>query len=87
MTVEFTPGRRLRRSPSHLSADYRYTTRSPLVIPAVWVTWSAKRRNRWPSANTRKPLRCLAWYHRVWNCERKSLRTGDAIAAVSSAAS
>ena len=48
--------------------------------PAVVATWSAKWRSRWPSANTRKPLRWRARYSRVWNCERKALRTGDAIA-------
>ena len=43
-------------------------------------TRSAKWRSRCPSANTRKPLRWRARYSRVWNWERKALRTGDAIA-------
>src|SRR4029450_3403160 len=55
-------------------------TRSPLADPAVAATWSAKWRNRWPSANTRKLLRWRARYKRVWNLERKALRTGDAMA-------
>src|SRR6266566_3180822 len=33
-----------------------------------------------PSANTRKPLRWRARYNRVWNWERKALRTGEAMA-------
>src|SRR6266446_4014530 len=55
-------------------------TRLPLAAPAVVVTWLTKWRNRWPSANTRKLLRCRARYSRVWNWERKAWRTGDAIA-------
>jgi hypothetical protein len=35
---------------------------------------------RWPSANTRKPLRWRARCNRVWNWERKAWRTGDAMA-------
>src|SRR5215831_12787680 len=55
-------------------------TRSPLAGPAVAVTWSTKRRSRCPSANTRKLLRCLARYHKVWNCVRNALRTEDGMA-------
>src|SRR5215510_14733224 len=55
-------------------------TRSPFAAPAVVAMCSAKRRNRWPSANTRKPLRWRARCKRVWNCERNVLRTEDGIA-------
>jgi hypothetical protein len=51
-----------------------------LAVPAVVATWSAKWRNRWPSANTRKPFRCRARCNTVWNRARKALRSGDAIA-------
>ena len=46
----------------------------------MWATWSAKWRNLWPSANTRMRLRCRTLDSKAWNCERKALRTGDAIA-------
>src|SRR2546425_9441757 len=55
-------------------------TRSPLAAPALCVTRSAKWRSRCPSANTRKPLRWRARDNRVWNWERKALRTGEAMA-------
>ena len=53
-------------------------TGSPLVAPVVMATRSAKRRNLWPSTNTRKPLRCHARDSRVWNCARNVLRRGAA---------
>src|SRR5215831_11254828 len=40
--------------PAFLSCTQR-RTRSPLAGPTVAVTWSTTWRNRWPSANTRKP--------------------------------
>ena len=49
--------------------------RAPHTSPAVWATWSAKWRNRWPNANTRKPLRWRARDNKVWNWERKVVRT------------
>ena len=50
---------RRRRSERYdqLSGELAERARNPLASPAVCVTWSVKRRNRWPSANTRKPLR------------------------------
>ena len=49
-----------------------------LAAPAVAATWSAKRRNLWPSANTTpKPFRCRTRYHRVWNCVRSVLQRRD----------
>jgi hypothetical protein len=56
-------------------------TRSPLAVPAGVAPWSAKWRNLWPSATTRKPFRWRALYRRVGHCVRKALRTGDARAA------
>src|SRR5262249_18296281 len=57
-------------------APHALTVGRPRRVRNVPTKW----RSRCPNATTRKLLRCRTLYSKVWNCERKALRTGDAIA-------